>query len=126
MKRDTIFILLCLLALVFYIMKQMHMHVFLISNYGNDVLYIPLVCWLSEKMMQGVYAPSFTLGYFHVIANVVFAAIAFECVIPFVNKSYTADILDVFCYMVGGIGYAVCLLPGKKAELTPQDQLIGP
>lgn len=112
MKRNMFFIFLSMLALVFYSLKQTDVHITFISNYGNDILYIPIICWLSEKTMRLTY-PAFEITYLHVLANVLIACIAFEWIIPAYNLNYTADILDAGCYITGGAAYTLFFIPKK-------------
>lgn len=74
-----------------------------IFHYLNDFLTIPLVAMVS---LHGVWwikkDRSIRLNIFTVFSLVILFSFYFEYYLPQQSYRYTADIWDVFCYVLGG------------------------
>ncbi|MGB0404287.1 MAG: hypothetical protein ACPGEG_09340 [Salibacteraceae bacterium] len=76
----------------------------LINSYFTDLLCIPLVLGTIQLFIRIIKnEPKLKLTIPMVIFSVVAFSLAFEWWFPKQNSIYTADILDVVCYVIGGL-----------------------
>jgi hypothetical protein len=76
----------------------------LMHNYINDVLYIPIVAFLIQKVIQIMQSkPKFRLSWYHLLYLVIFNSLYFEWYLPQINARYTADLFDVLAYTLGAL-----------------------
>lgn len=76
----------------------------IIRFYVNDFLITPIVLSISLLVIRKIRNDqNYTLSFFVVIYLCSFYAIIFEYFLPQYMSRYTADIVDVFLYFLGGI-----------------------
>ena len=105
--RKVLYFVMCIAALTIYTLQRLQVSVpFIVNNYGNDLLYLPLVLGAIEFLIRRLKKDSsFNLPLGFVIFLACAYSIYFEYYLPKVNTRYTADCVDVILYFVGGIGY---------------------
>jgi hypothetical protein len=104
-RQHILIMLLFALALTFYVLKQLKLDVFFISSYGNDLLFIPLLMIVSEKLMRWIYSKEFNISGLHISVAIIYTSFVFEWILPHNGYNYTSDIMDIICYATGGIIY---------------------
>ena len=75
----------------------------IINNYGNDFLIIPIVLFFCLIVIQWLRKDPLFVLKIPIILYVCFMySVLFEYIFPMYLNRYTADILDVFLYFLGG------------------------
>ena len=107
MFRKMLYFTMVFIALTIYTMQRLNLSLpTIVTNYGNDLLYLPLVLGAIEFLIRRLKRDSsFKLSLGFVIFLACAYSIYFEYYLPKANARYTADWIDVFLYLVGGIGY---------------------
>ena len=107
MFRKMLYFTMVFIALTIYTMQRLNLSLpTIVNNYGNDLLYLPLVLGAIEFLIRRLKRDSsFKLSLGFVIFLACAYSIYFEYYLPKANARYTADWIDVFLYLVGGIGY---------------------
>ena len=107
MFRKMLYFTMVFIALTIYTMQRLNLSLpTIVTNYANDLLYLPLVLGAIEFIIRQLKKDSsFGLPLGFVIFLAISYSIFFEYYLPKVNSRYTADWIDVFLYLVGGIGY---------------------
>ena len=107
MFRKMLYFTMVFIALTIYTMQRLQVSLpFLVNNYGNDLLYLPLVLGAIEFLIRRLKRDSsFKLSLGFVIFLACAYSIYFEYYLPKVDARYTADCIDVILYFVGGIAY---------------------
>ena len=103
------FIASSVLGLGIYIAQQLEVNLpTLLNNYVNDFLIIPIV--LSVCMYVLRYTrndKSFTIPIPEILLLCIVYSVFFEVVLPKTHQRYTADIVDVLLYFLGGIWFYI-------------------
>ena len=110
------------IALTIYIMQRLQLPLpAIINNYGNDLLYVPLVLGAIEFIIRRLKKDSsFKLPLGFVIFLACSYSFYFEYYLPKINPRYTADWIDVILYFVSGTAYF--FIGGtSKIEIRPED-----
>ena len=117
MFRKMLYFTMVFIALTIYTMQRLNLSLpTIVTNYANDLLYLPLVLGAIEFLIRRLKRDSsFKLSLGFVIFLACAYSIYFEYYLPKANARYTADWIDVFLYLVGGIGY---FLIGNKRKHT--------
>ena len=107
MFRKMLYFTMVFIALTIYTMQRLNLSLpTIVTNYANDLLYLPLVLGAIEFIIRQLKKDSsFGLPLGFVIFLAISYSIYFEYYLPKVDARYTADWIDVFLYLVGGIGY---------------------
>ena len=107
MFRKMLYFTMVFIALTIYTMQRLNLSLpTIVTNYANDLLYLPLVLGAIEFLIRRLKRDSsFKLSLGFVIFLACAYSIYFEYYLPKANARYTADWIDVFLYLVGGIGY---------------------
>ena len=107
MFRKMLYFTMVFIALTIYTMQRLQVSLpFLVNNYGNDLLYLPLVLGAIEFLIRRLKRDSsFKLSLGFVIFLACAYSIYFEYYLPKVDARYTSDCIDVILYFVGGIAY---------------------
>ena len=107
MFRKMLYFTMVFIALTIYTMQRLNLSLpTIVTNYANDLLYLPLVLGAIEFIIRRLKRDSsFKLSLGFVIFLACAYSIYFEYYLPKANARYTADWIDVFLYLVGGIGY---------------------
>ena len=105
--RKVLYFIMCIAAFTIYTLQHLQVSLpFIVSNYGNDLLYLPLVLGAIEFLIRRLKSDStFKVSLGFIIFLAISYSIYFEYYLPKVNARYTADWVDVILYCVGGIGY---------------------
>ena len=107
MFRKMLYFTMVFIALTIYTMQRLQVSLpFLVNNYGNDLLYLPLVLGAIEFIIRQLKKDSsFGLPLGFVIFLAISYSIYFEYYLPKVDARYTSVCIDVILYFVGGIAY---------------------
>ena len=107
MFRKMLYFTMVFIALTIYTMQRLNLSLpTIVTNYANDLLYLPLVLGAIEFIIRQLKKDSsFGLPLGFVIFLAISYSIYFEYYLPKVDARYTSDWIDVFLYLVGGIGY---------------------
>lgn len=76
-----------------------------INNYLNDLLAIPLTCWIILIVIRKFRQSNFILTPLMIVMITLYFSIYFEWYLPQHHHRYTSDYLDILCYSTGGIIY---------------------
>lgn len=102
--RHWTFIGMALVGMLIYILQRLEIPLpLIINNYLNDVLSIPLTLFIILGVVRTWRGKGYLLSVPMIISVVVYYSIYFEYYLPLHNSRYTADLLDVSCYCLGGI-----------------------
>ncbi|MFD2696671.1 hypothetical protein ACFSQ0_01585 [Mesonia sediminis] len=94
------------IALIYLGLKASHYSLpTFLTNHLMDIVCMPVVLGIIQGVMQFVF-PSFRFTVLMLVVLVVGYSLYFECYLPQVNSRYTADLLDVGCYLIGSGLYA--------------------
>ncbi|MDF2431932.1 MAG: hypothetical protein JWP44_1563 [Mucilaginibacter sp.] len=76
-----------------------------VNGYINDAFAVPVIANLGLWFQRVVIIKSnyYVLAPRHVIFIVLYLAIFFEGLLPWLSKNYTADWIDVLLYVIGGL-----------------------
>ena len=107
MFRKMLYFTMVFIALTIYTMQRLNLSLpTIVTNYANDLLYLPLVLGAIEFLIRRLKRDSsFKLSLGFVIFLACAYSIYFEYYLPKANARYTADWIDVILYFVGGIAY---------------------
>jgi len=93
----------CIGATIYCLQKAGWLLPFIIHNYVNDFLILPIVLTLCLYVLRKTRRQHFfTINVFIIAYLVVLYSLFFEWYLPKVNVRYTADVLDVCMYVFGG------------------------
>lgn len=102
--RHWTFIGMALVGGLIYILQRLGIPLpSIINNYLNDMLSIPLTLFIILGVVRTWRGKAYLLSIPMNISVVAYYAIYFEYYLPQHNPRYTADLLDVSCYCLGGI-----------------------
>lgn len=74
-----------------------------LHDYLNDLLAMPVILSLALFLMRLIYRNvHYILSKTQVVFAVIYLALVFELILPFLSTNYVGDIIDVICYMAGG------------------------
>ena len=107
MFRKMLYFTMVFIALTIYTMQRLNLSLpTIVTNYANDLLYLPLVLGAIEFIIRQLKKDSsFGLPLGFVIFLAISYSIYFEYYLPEVDARYTSDCIDVILYFVGGIAY---------------------
>lgn len=102
--RHWAFIVMALVGMLIYILQRLGIPLpSIINNYLNDILSIPLTLFIILVVVRTWRGKAYQLSIPMIVGVVVYYSIYFEYYLPLHNSRYTADLLDVICYCIGGI-----------------------
>ena len=107
MFRKMLYFTMVFIALTIYTMQRLNLSLpTIVTNYANDLLYLPLVLGAIEFIIRQLKKDSsFGLPLGFVIFLAISYSIYFEYYLPKVDARYTSDCIYVIIYFVGGIAY---------------------
>lgn len=87
----------------------------LLRFYGKDLLLVPFLM-LGIKTTAYILGIKINIGLKELIATVLTCILSFEVIFPRLGMAFAPDLIDVFCYVIGGIFYFILFLqkPDKK------------
>ena len=85
----------------------------------NDLLFVPFVLSLCVELNKYSVFQNLKIGKREIVITVVVASAFFELILPAINHHSTGDILDVVCYMIGGLLFYLLseILENKKQNV---------
>lgn len=94
------------LGVVIYVLQRLGIVLpSFVNNYVNDLLAVPLTAWLTLAVLKQWKGYTFVLSPLMILAIVFYFSVYFEWYLPQHNPRYTGDIIDVICYITGGITF---------------------
>ena len=110
MVRNILFVnftAFCILGFCVFLAQKIGVSLpLLINNYLNDFLIIPIVLTVCLYVLQFTRSEkAYKIPLFIILFLCVAYAIFFEVFIPKIKARYTADIVDVFVYFLGGLWF---------------------
>lgn len=113
------FILLVLSGLLVYLGQRVGIvFPFLIRNYFNDLLILPIVLWTVLAFLRQFKGKEVTISWTIALTLATYYSLFFEWYLPKFHPRYTADIYDVLCYFIGACAF-VALQPKITAKVQP-------
>jgi len=98
------FIVMILIGGSIYVLQRIDVNLPLfLNNYLNDILSIPITLFIILAVVQLFKGKAYKLSIWMIMFIVAYYAIYFEYYLPQFHPRYTSDILDIGCYMIGGI-----------------------
>jgi len=99
------FIFGCLTWLIVIIARKSGHPLPLINGHINDAFAIPVIANLGLWFQRAFIIKNsyYVLAPRHVIFIVAYVTLLFEGVLPLFSKAYTADLIDVLLYIIGGL-----------------------
>lgn len=117
MKRSEKYLfLLFFIYLILFIFKKTEFYIPILSDYLADLIAIPFSLGVAEVFMRRFSKKKFEIGFIPMIVAVIYFSLVFEVWMPQFSSLYTADWIDVVCYLIGGIIYL--LFKGKTNSST--------
>src|SRR5690606_7868452 len=102
---------------VLYLMKNVLHYSPLFINVLNDLLAVPVFLVVMEFLMKAIYGKRFKMTWTHILSTVITISLVFEVIFPLMSENPTADVVDVFLYMTGGMCYGLLLIkPGRVVQ----------
>ena len=75
-----------------------------ISSHLADVICLPLMLLLAQSIIRKLKGnQELRLGVKHILFTWIYVSMVFEWLLPKFSSKYTADFLDVFYYLMGGL-----------------------
>ena len=96
------------------VLRKNGIYIPLISNYFTDFITVPMYCYLIEYIMREIGSYSWKPDLKFVVTSWVYLSFLFEVLCPALSDLFTADILDVLAYFLGGAGYYFWIVKGKR------------
>lgn len=80
-------------------------------SYLNDVACIPVIAGISLMCLNLIFKNIYRLSIYQVAFIVIYVSVMFEFILPRFDDRVTADLIDVFCYQIGGLAYYILINP---------------
>ncbi len=76
-------------------------------SYGDDLMAMPVVFGLCLQIMRWIHPLKNRLTFTRsqILVGLTYFALVFEGVLPLLSERYTADLLDVLCYVMGSVAF---------------------
>jgi len=74
----------------------------ILDGWLNDLLCLPILLELVQFSMRIIVRKNYTLSIFQMIVSIVYCSVLFEFILPQYSTIYKSDIIDIFCYAIGG------------------------
>lgn len=86
-----------------YLEKSLGIFLPFYHSYGDDLIAMPVVFGICLQMIRWIHPMKSELVFTkkQLAIGVIYFSIVFELILPHVSEVYTADLLDVFCYLFG-------------------------
>lgn len=89
----------------------------IVHGYLDDLLCMPIVLSIAMQVVQMLHplGSLYTFSRSHIFIVVFYFSLLFEVVLPLYSINYTADILDIGCYIIGAIVFYRIHVEPRKA-----------
>ena len=86
-----------------YLEKTLEIFVPTYHAYGDDLMAMPVVFGICLQLMRWFHPlkSELTFSKKQLLIGLIYFSVIFELVLPQLSTAYTADLLDVLCYLVG-------------------------
>ena len=100
------FIALSIIWLIIFIATKNQIYFFWpIQFYLIDLIAVPIIARLCLWWMRLMHSPNYKLNIWQIILIIISLSIIFEGILPHYNPRYSADLLDILAYSIGGVFY---------------------
>jgi len=76
-----------------------------VNDHLTDLITIPMYCYLIQYIMNGFLGYNWKPDLKFIITSTVYLSLLFEVICPRISTIFTADIVDVIAYSIGGFLY---------------------
>ena len=80
-----------------------------VSHYLADLLAVPLILYFTEKAVAFLYGGQELIKRWHRWVATLLVILCFEVFLPALSSRYTADLIDVLCYLIGLFFYLISI-----------------
>lgn len=87
---------------------------YILDGWLNDFLCLPILLELVQYSMRIIVRKNYTLSAFQTIVSILYCSALFEYILPKYSTDYHADIIDVFCYIIGGFIWLTILNKNQR------------
>lgn len=87
------------------VLRKLKIIIPFLNDYLTDLITIPMYTYLIYFVVNNILKRSWRPDLAFVLSSVLLISIIFEVICPALSATYTSDIKDVFCYLLGGIVY---------------------
>ena len=89
--------------------KILEINIQIIDSFLDPLLFLPILLQLILLERRFVFGkgPRYILSWFQILTVTVFVSIVCELLFPRWNPAFTADYIDVICYLFGGVIFGV-------------------
>jgi hypothetical protein len=89
-----------------FLQRILHLILPILHSYLDDLLAIPVILGITLQIYQKIHPQrqAFSFTPTQILVAVLYVSVVFEWVLPQYSTTYTADLLDVVCYLLGA-GY---------------------
>ena len=101
--KKNVFIFLLLIYFLLYLIKHSAIKIDFVSAYLADIIAVPVIILLLDRIMNYLYGDHFKTSTFHILSVVISLSIVFEIILPTYSANYYADFYDIICYFTGGV-----------------------
>ena len=116
-RNKKVLLLIFISYTIHYFFKQNTFYPLPLKYYLGDILCMPIVLSTSLFIMNVIYSKGYTrLSALQIFVATLLFSIYFELLLPFINNTFVQDPKDVFCYVIGGIGYILFFNPNQLSE----------
>lgn len=102
--KNPIFIVCCLAFWINqYVENSLGIYVPIYHAYGDDLMAMPVVFGICLQLMRWLHPLKSELIFTkkQLLIGLIYFSVVFELILPLLSDTYTADPIDVFCYLVG-------------------------
>ncbi|SFB51271.1 magnesium citrate secondary transporter [Algoriphagus aquimarinus] len=107
-----------------YLEKALGIVVPVYHSYGDDLMAMPVVFGICLQLMRWWHpnGEELTFTTRQVVVGLVYFSLVFEVLLPFKSTTYTADPLDVVCYVIGTLVFLKFM--NKPAPQSKKSQVL--
>ncbi|PZX58001.1 hypothetical protein LV85_00187 [Algoriphagus chordae] len=107
-----------------YLEKSLGIFLPVYHSYGDDLMAMPVVFGICLQLMRCWHPAGgeLTFSTKQVMIGLVYFSLVFEVLLPFKSTTYTADPLDVVCYVIGTLVFLKFM--NKPAPQSKKSQVL--
>src|SRR5690606_16759880 len=92
-----------------FLQKILGINIQLVDSFLDPLLFLPILLQLVLLERRFVFGKGtqYVLSWFQILTVTVFVSVVCELLFPQWNPAFTADYIDVICYLLGGVIFGV-------------------
>ncbi len=105
-----------------YLEKSLGIFVPFYHSYGDDLIAMPVVFGICLQLMRWIHPMKGELIFNkkQLVIGLIYFSIVFEIILPRISAVYTADLLDVLCYLIGTLVFhKIMNKPAPQSKKSP-------